>query len=131
MAIIKAQKVISKYFNSISHNNLFAFFICCGLIIIALSMFNLAVYSYFKTPRFFGVKIQLNTQDDLISKRAFWDNFLTNYPSYLSGWVELAKVELQLENVDSAIAALDIASNIDPNSGLVINAKKEFGLALP
>lgn len=128
------KKLSNKIINisrKISLNNLLAFLICCWLIIIALSIFNLAVYSYFQSPKFFGVKIEMNVQADLLSKKNYWIEFLDTYPNYLPGWVELAKIEVQLENVDSAIDALNSASSINPNSTLIINTKKELGLLLP
>lgn len=101
--------------------------ICGVTIIIALSLFNLAFYSI-EENKSAGIRMETNTKSFLLSQRGFWVEFLEENPSYLPGWIELAKTEVQLENIKSARQALIEAKNIDPNSDILIEAQRQLGL---
>lgn len=74
-----------------------------------------------------GTKIEIDTKTTLINQRVFWKELLEKNPSYIYGWVELAKVEVQLENPKAARNALDSALEISPNSQLVKDVEKNLG----
>ncbi len=102
--------------------------ICAVISIVALSLFNFVFYSTSQSKNVLGVKIETNTKTALSDERFFWQNFLEENPTYLPGWLELAKIEVQLENVESARYALEMAKSIDPNSNVVNEVEKELSL---
>lgn len=101
------------------------------LIIFSLSFFNLVRYSTASTKvkKVRGVKIENNAQVDLWGQKLFWQSFLNSHPDYLPGWLELAKIEVQLENPAAASQALIKAREIDPNSPVLKEVGKKLGVS--
>jgi len=85
-------------------------------VILALSIFNIALA--YRTPNtpVLGLKTVLNSNQALLQEKFFWESLLEENPTYLSGWVELAKIEIQLENLEAAKKAILTAFEINPNS---------------
>lgn len=102
---------------------------CGAIIILSLSIFNLALYSSQHTKNALGLKIESNTNNALLRQRLFWQTFLEENPMYLPGWIELAKVEVQLENPKAAMQALNKAKDINPNSEILEETAGELGLS--
>ena len=89
---------------------------CAILIVAALSVFNLAIFSSSNQKGVLSLKTVLDSNQVLLQEKLFWEAFLINNPTYFSGWIELVKIEVQLENVESAKNALQKARGINPNS---------------
>lgn len=49
----------------------------------------------------------------------YWNDFLTDHPGYLPGWLELARLELEDQDVSNALIAINKAKMIDPNSEVI------------
>ena len=73
----------------------------------------------FTLSRFFENKkpiVQvLGSQVDLEKERQFWTNIVTDSPTYRDGWLELAKIEDEMGNHDTAEKYQLKAVQIDPN----------------
>lgn len=78
-----------------------------------------------------GIKIETDTKTVLSFEKSFWHAFLKENPSYLPGWLELAKIEVQLEDIEAARQALNKARDIDPNSDLLEETAKKLGFFGP
>lgn len=103
-------------------------FFCAVLIVTALSVFNIALFSSSNQKGVLGLKTVLNSNQVLLQERLFWEAFLINNPTYFSGWIELVKIEVQLENIESAKNALQKARFINPNSDEIKKLGKLLGL---
>ncbi len=108
-------------------NILFIFFIGGGFIFV-FSIINLLNYLARDEESVLGVRIEIETKTSLEQGKIFWENFLVENPSYLQGWLELAKIEVQLENFDAARSAFSKAKTINPNSELIKNAESVLGI---
>ncbi|MFV1917083.1 MAG: hypothetical protein ACC618_01165 [Patescibacteria group bacterium] len=104
------------------------FYGCMVAIILALSVFNIAFYSSKESGRVLGLKIVVDSNQVLLQEQYFWNNLLKENPTYLQGWVELAKINIQLEDIDSAREALFKARKVDPNSILLEELEKNLML---
>ena len=105
------------------------FLIVAGtIVVLVLSVFNFFLYSTTKNREVLGIKIQTDAKTVLSFEKSFWQAFLKKNPSYLPGWLELAKIEVQLEDIDNAKEALNKAREIDPNSELLKETAKKLGL---
>jgi len=88
---------------------------CAAIIIFSLSTFNA---SFFLNRNVLGASSQrATTQEEIL----YWQNLVAKYPNYLSGWVELAKLEIKSRDNKAALSYLDRAKEIDPNSSEVRN----------
>lgn len=100
---------------------------CAVLIVTALSVFNIALFSSSNQKGVLGLKTVTDSNQVLLQEKLFWEAFLINNPTYFSGWIELVKIEVQLENVESAKKALQKARGINPNSDEIKKLDKLLG----
>jgi len=100
------------------------FLLSFGIIaILLLAGFN--INTHFNQQKVLGTKDNLSK---LLEKKTFWEDITAQHPSYIDGWLELAKVAFELENYDYAEGALNSAKAIDPNSEKVEKFETELGL---
>jgi hypothetical protein len=58
----------------------------------------------------------------------FWKDYLSKYPKYFPGWLELSKLELEAGNTEGFIVAIYKAESLNPNSTEVEKLKFQYGL---
>lgn len=96
---------------------------CCAVVIIfSLSTFNTSLF--LNGNQVLGASSQAAGQD----KISFWQDLVTKYPTYMEGWVELAKLEIKSGNLQQATFYLEKAKEIDPNSNEVKQLETAIGL---
>lgn len=86
--------------------------LCLGVSLVNINIF-------LDKQKVLGVSAQtipVVSQAQLKQERDFWLNIINQNPTYRDGYVELADIEKQLGNGDSAMKMLEIAKSIDPNS---------------
>lgn len=110
----------------LSKNRLYLSIACFSIVLITFSVFNLVFFFSSDKNQVLGTKIEIDTKTVLINQRVYWKELLEQNPGYIYGWVELAKVEVQLENPKAARNALDNALEINPNSQLVKDVEKNL-----
>ncbi len=124
---VKKGKKTSK--NKVKNINYKIVLFCSAAIILSLSLFNLIFHSISANRHVPTTKIEIDTKKQLSEKKYFWETFLREHHTYLPGWLELAEIELQLENREGAIQALETARNINPNSDLYQEVANKLGLS--
>ena len=100
---------------------------CCAVIfLLFITGFNFE--NFLAGKRVLGIKTQNQRyeQELLKEQKIYWKDFLTENPTYLDGWIELANIELKLENLEEAKLSLDKAKAIDPNSSKVKILEEAF-----
>ncbi len=98
------------------------------ILILILSLFNLIIYFSSTPKQILGLRMEVNTNSVLETQKEFWNKLLSKNPTYVDGWMELAKIEVQLENIDNAKKAIDRAKKIEPNSKSVSQVEIDLGL---
>ncbi len=100
-----------------SKDKFFLYAACAVIIIVALSLFNFSLFGYPKRT----VKTEKTTrsQGDII----YWEGFVKENPSYIAGWLELAKSYYKAGDLMLTLSALQSAEKIDPNSEELKNLK--------
>lgn len=63
-----------------------------------------------------------------VNDEAFWKEYLSKYPNYFPGWLELARLESEKNNFYEFTSALKKAENLNPNSNEVKELKFRYGL---
>jgi hypothetical protein len=97
---------------------------CCAVFTLALlTSFNLN--SFAAKRKVLGVTTTPPTSL-LLTEKVFWEAKVTAYPTYLDGWLALAKINFQLGNWLDGQRALEIAKRIDPNSLKIVSLEKEL-----
>ena len=70
-----------------------------------------------------GLRTGVDTKRALLKELLFWENTVSKNPTYIDGWIELAKTASRLEDLDYAEGALNSAKSIDPNSEKIREAE--------
>lgn len=83
-------------------------------LLLLLTIFNL--YYYLKPQKVLGVSTLSAKETELASRKAYWEDLLSQSPTYLDGWLELAKIELVEGDKVKATEYLNKARDINPNS---------------
>jgi cytochrome c-type biogenesis protein CcmH/NrfG len=89
---------------------------CAAVLILTLTMANLV--PVFKQERVLGAKSETPPppSQEKLQEIIFWSDFVSKNPTYIEGWLELARLNILVGNEDGAILALDKAKEINPNS---------------
>ena len=98
----------------------------CVITALLLTSHNLNVYLNDSKQEIKAQTRVLGTEDNsnLLEEKSFWLNQVSSYPSYFQGWLELAKIERKLGNLERGNYALIKAYEINPNSD---ELKRLFG----
>lgn len=99
---------------------------CCVIVILALSIFNIFLYLAIPTNSILGHKTEANRESILTSEKTFWINFLEINPSYFQGWIELTKINLNLDKLEEARGTFQKAREINPNSKAISELDNNF-----
>lgn len=81
------------------------------VITLLLATFNLVEYLSTETKN----EAVLSSTSALGQESEFWEEFLSENPNYIPGWIEYAKINYQLENPEQAEFAISQIERIDPN----------------
>lgn len=102
---------------SVKEKLVFLLFILGLIVILLVSLVNLKIY--FSKEKVLGAKVENTKEEEIKKKEYFWQDFVFQNPNYFTGWIELAKLENELENRISSIEAYNEAKRIKPNSPYV------------
>jgi hypothetical protein len=103
------------------------FFSCCAAtFILFLTLYNIDLL--YSEKKVLGTKVEANIQkqNDLIKEQNYWVEFLARNSTYLPGYIELAKIDLELGDKNSAFITIQKAHEINPNSEEVKNLEKNL-----
>lgn len=95
--------------------------------IVAISFFNLAIFLSPQQKRVVRVyeRVEEPHNQTMIG---YWNGFLEKNPDYLPGWLELAKLRVDNNEISDAFLAANEALKIDPNSDLVKDTLQQIDL---
>ena len=103
---------------------LFLITLLITVIILLLSFVNF----FFRNEELSEKTVLAVKTEDLTQSKVYWENFLEENPTYLDGWLEIAKIYSEIGYISGAIYALDTAKKINPNSEKIVKTKKLLGI---
>ncbi|MFZ5932817.1 MAG: hypothetical protein ACOYT7_01950 [Patescibacteria group bacterium] len=90
---------------------------CCATLFL-LFLAGLNFDNYLQVQRVLGSQIQnlAEEKEVLNAQKLFWEQFLSENPTYLEGWISLAEINLELGESEEAKLSFSQAKSINPNS---------------
>jgi len=88
----------------------------------SIVILNISLIFYEAPKVVYAQNTQIDRQID------FWENFLEVHPSYFSGWVQLANLEIIKQNKEAALESYYRAYKINPNSEELILLRLKLGI---
>ena len=99
---------------------------CCAVILILLiSAFNFE--SFLTNQKVLGAQSASSEEDLLYEQKTYWEGLVSDNPTYIDAWIELADINLKLGDIESAKFSLAKAEEINPNSTQVKELRGEIG----
>lgn len=94
-------------------------FLFVGALVLLLSVINFSLWTRNYLTR--------NTRRDVEKEIIFWENLVSQIPTYRDGYLKLAILYNRLGNASKAKESLQKAIDIDPNHGKVSDLKETLG----
>ncbi|CAN5295534.1 hypothetical protein BH10PAT1_BH10PAT1_7850 [soil metagenome] len=108
-----------------SYKKYFIHYTYCLAIIALLSITTLNINKYLDSQKVLGTSIDVTP---LQNERLYWQTLVSQNPTYIDGYLELAKVNVELSNKVEAEIYINKALSLDPNSLKIIEVKNKLGL---
>jgi hypothetical protein len=86
------------------------------MIISLLFLVGENLHSYLFRQSVLGAEANIQKNNDLLKEKAYWENMIAKNSAYFPGYIELANLNLELGDRNSAIINLIKARQINPNS---------------
>ena len=100
---------------------------CCAAIIL-LTLAGLNLDQFLVKNHVLGATTDSQrSYENLIRERAYWQDFLKETPRYIDGWLELAQINLDMNDKLAAKESYNKAHEIDPISIKLAPFKEVFG----
>ncbi len=91
--------------------------------LLILTGFN--INKYIDSQKVLGTSVDTSP---LQEEKSYWQNLITDNPTYTDGYLELAKINFELGNKVEALNSLNKAIVLDPNSNKIREVQKILGL---
>ena len=109
----------------ISYNHYFVHYAYCLGIIALLILTSVNINKFFESQKVLGVSVDVSP---LRNEKTYWENIVSQNPSYTDGYLELAKVSVELGDKNEAITYITKALILNPNSEKITSVQKALGL---
>ncbi|SRR5260221_781014 len=97
----------------------------CLLIIILLIVTSININRFLQSRKVLGTSIDVSP---LQNEKIYWQGIVEKNPTYVDGYLELAKVDVELGNKNEAINSIEKALTLNPNSAKITEVQKQLGL---
>lgn len=88
-------------------------------------MFSFNINYFFQKPKVLASETDLT---QTINEKDIWLKIIKEYPDYRDGYLELARLSVELSDKKEAQNYLEKAKQIDPNSAKIDEVRKTLGL---
>lgn len=97
----------------------------CLAIIFLLTLTSININKFLNTKKVLGASVNVTP---LQNEKSYWQNLVDENPTYVDGYLQLAKVDVELGNVNEATTFINKALSLDPNSSKIPEVQHELGL---
>ncbi len=109
----------------VSYLKNFLHYIYCLTIIALLILTSINIESFISKQKVLGATIDTTP---LQNEKSYWQNMIATNPSYIDGYLEVAKVDVELGNKIEAQSFINKALILDPNSSKIPEVETVLGL---
>lgn len=120
-----AKKKKQKRKAKVSYRKYFVHYLYCLAIIILLTITGINIDKYLNQEKVLGTSVDTTP---LQNEKKYWENILKDTPTYIDGYLQIAKVEVELGNKNEALNMIQKALILDPNSIRITEVQKNLGL---
>ncbi len=103
----------------------FIHYFYCLAVIVLLILTSININKSLESKKVLGAAIDVTP---LQNEKSYWENLVSQNPSYRDAYLQLAKVEVELGNKNEAITYITKALTLDPNSEKITSVQRELGL---
>lgn len=118
-------KSAKKKKNKVNYKEYFIHYFFCLLVILLLVLTGVNIDKFLNNQKVLGTSVDTTSIQE---EKLYWQKIVSDNPTYIDGYLELAKVEVQLGNIQEAQNFINQALQINPNSQRIPEVKKQLGL---
>ena|SRR5260221_10809291 len=108
-----------------SFKKYFIHYVYCLLIILLLSVASININHYIESQKVLGDKIDATS---FLEEKTYWEAVVEKNPNYIDGYLQLAKVNVEIGNKNDAQNMIIKALELDPNNSRITSVQEELGL---
>ncbi len=120
-----AKRKKSKSKKKENYKKYFIHYAYCLAIISLLILTGVNINKYIENQKVLGAKIDISP---LQEEKNYWENLITDHPTFVDAYLQLAKVEVEIGDKEKAINLIKKALTLDPNETKIIEVQEELGL---
>lgn len=109
----------------VSYKPFFLHYLYCLSLIIFLTIAGFNINKFINNQKVLGTSVDVTP---LQNEKLYWQQIISNNSTYIDGYLQIAKVDIELGNKSEANNFLERASNLDPNSSKIQDVRNELGL---
>ncbi len=100
--------------------NVFTLFLLSGgaILLLFITFLNLSI----KNEKV----VVLGVKTSPIEELSYWQELVAKNPTYRDGYIQIARIEIEMGDVEASSVALQTAKAIDPNSLNLLKAEREL-----
>ncbi len=108
-----------------SYRKYFIHYGYCLAVIALLILTSININKFFESKKVLGASVDVSP---LRNEKDYWENLVSQNPSYTDGYLELAKIDVELGDKNEATSYITKALTLDPNSSKITSVQKALGL---
>ncbi|HWA52285.1 MAG TPA: hypothetical protein VG895_04480 [Patescibacteria group bacterium] len=121
----KKTKVKSKKSKKVNYKIYFIHYSYCLIIIVLLLVAGFNINNFLNDQKVLGASVDVTP---LQNEKNYWENLIHQNPSYVDGYLQIAKVDVEMSNKKEAYLYIQKALELDPNSTKIPEVIKALSL---
>jgi tetratricopeptide (TPR) repeat protein len=121
----KSEKRVNAKVNKVNRAKYFLHYTYCLATILLLTLISININKAITRQKVLGTSINASP---LQNEKSYWQKMVSDNPTYIDGYLELAKVDVELGNINEARSYIEKALSLDPNSPKITEVQKALGL---
>lgn len=111
--------------DKISYKNYFLHYLSCLAVVFILTLTTLNINKFLNDRKVLGVAVD---NEKILTEKEYWLGVVKDNPTYIDGYLELAKVDVELNLNEEAKNYIQKAYSLQPNSEKITEIKALLGL---
>ena len=108
-----------------NYKTIFIHYFYCLAIIALLTLTSINLNKFIQNQKVLGASVDVTS---LQNEKAYWQKLVSDNPTFVDGYLQIAKVDVELGNQNEARNYLQKAKDLNPNSTKIIEVQQELGL---
>lgn len=98
-------------------NNHYIISACFGVLILILTILNITSFALSKPSVY--------TEESVEESKKFWQQIVQSHPSYKDGYLALARIYIEEDNIEASKVLIEKARQVSPNEDVILPSLRQ------